>query len=192
MRRTVRATKQQRHESLQAMIADNPFMTDLELARKLGVSIQTIRLDRLDLAIPELRERMKTMAENSYDAIRSLSPHEVIGEVVELEIGKQGISVFDITHDHVFLRTNIARGHHIFAQANSLAVAVINDEIALTANAQIRFIRQVHLGEQCIAQAKVMHTDEERNKVQVEVKTYVDKKVVFQGMFLIHHADSVE
>ena len=30
--------------------------------RKFGVSIQTIRLDRLELGIPELRERMKHMA----------------------------------------------------------------------------------------------------------------------------------
>ena len=33
----------------------------------------------------------------------------------------------------MFSRTGIARGHHVFAQANSLAVAVINDAIALTA-----------------------------------------------------------
>ncbi len=59
---------------------------------------------------------------------------------------KSGISIFEIREEHVFSRTGIARGHHVFAQANSLAVAVINDEIALTSSADIRFVRSVKLG----------------------------------------------
>ena len=45
---------------LQQTIKSTPFITDEELAGKFGVSIQTIRLDRLELSIPELRERIKT------------------------------------------------------------------------------------------------------------------------------------
>ena len=49
------------------------------MAKKCGVSIQTIRLDRMELGIPELRERIKRMAEENFDQVRSLSPEEVIG-----------------------------------------------------------------------------------------------------------------
>ena len=54
-----RLPKRQRQQQLLQAIEDNPFMTDEELMRTFQVSIQTVRLDRLELGIPELRERMK-------------------------------------------------------------------------------------------------------------------------------------
>ncbi|GIO36292.1 transcription factor FapR [Paenibacillus antibioticophila] len=183
-----RVPKKERQQQLVKLIEDNPFMTDQELTRHLKVSIQTIRLDRLELGIPELRERMKLMAERSYDQVRSLPLHEVIGEVVDLQLDRSGISIFEIREEHVFSRTGIARGHHVFAQANSLAVAVINDEIALTFSADIRFIRSVHLGEKCIAKAYVRQTPELKGKAKVEVFTYVGEEMVFQGNFVIYRS----
>lgn len=150
------------------------------------VSIQTVRLDRMELGIPELRERLKVMAERSFDQVRSLPLHEVIGDVIDLQLDRSGISIFEIGPEHVFSRTKIARGHHIFAQANSLAVAVIDEEIALTASADIRFIRSVRLGERCIAKAYVRGNANRAGKVNVEVFTYVSDELVFQGNFLIY------
>lgn len=160
-------------------------MTDRELNRRLKVSIQTIRLDRLELGIPELRERLKLMAERSYDSVRSLPMHEIIGDIIDLQLDKSGISIFEIREEHVFSRTGIARGHHIFAQANSLAVAVIDDEIALTASADLRFVRPIRLHEKCIAKAYVRSGPGERSKAKVEVITYVGEEMVFQGHFVV-------
>lgn len=174
------------------MIEANPFITDQELTRQLKVSIQTIRLDRMELGIPELRERMKLMAERSYDQVRSLPLHEVIGEIVDLQLDKSGISIFEIREEHVFSRTGIARGHHVFAQANSLAVAVINDEVALTFSADIRFVRSVHLGEKCIAKAYVRPSSGQKGKAKVEVFTYVGEEMVFQGNFVIYRSTGEE
>ncbi|CDN41995.1 Transcription factor FapR [Paenibacillus sp. P22] len=183
-----RLPKKQRHQQLLGLLDDNPFVTDRELTRLLRVSIQTIRLDRMELGIPELRERMKLMAERSYDAVRSLPLDEVIGEIVDLQLDKSGISLFEIGEEHSFSRTGIARGHHIFAQANSLAVAVINDEIALTATADIRFLRSVRLGEKCIAKAYVRSNTGQRSKAKVEVFSYVGDEMVFEGHFVIHRS----
>ncbi|WP_091226395.1 transcription factor FapR [Fontibacillus panacisegetis] len=180
--------KRARQQQLVKMIDENPFITDQELQRQLKVSIQTIRLDRMELGIPELRERMKLMAERSYDQVRSLPLHEVIGEIVDLQLDKSGISIFEIREEHVFSRTGIARGHHVFAQANSLAVAVINDEIALTFSADIRFIRSVQLGEKCIAKAYVRPVSGNSGKAKVEVFTYVGEEMVFQGNFVIYRS----
>lgn len=190
-----RLPKKQRHQHLLKLIEDNPFVTDRELTRELKVSIQTIRLDRMELGIPELRERMKQMAEHSYDQVRSLPLDEVVGEVVDLQLDKSGISIFEIRDEHVFSRTLIARGHYVFAQANSLAVALINDEIALTASADIRFLRQVHLGEKCIAKAYVRSMNGHKGKAKVEVFTYVGEEMVFQGNFVIYRStgeDNIE
>jgi acyl-coenzyme A thioesterase PaaI-like protein len=183
-----RLPKRQRQQQLAKVIDENPFITDEELTRKFKVSIQTIRLDRLELGIPELRERIKLMAEKSYDQIRSLPLHEVIGDVIDLQLDKSGISIFEIGEQHVFSRTQIARGHHVFSQANSLAVAVINDEVALTAAADIRFIRSVKLHEKCIAKAYVRSISGEKGKAKVEVFTYVGDELVFQGNFVIYRS----
>lgn len=181
-----RLPKRQRHQELGAYIESHPFVTDEELTKRFEVSIQTIRLDRMELGIPELRERIKQMAEQSLDPIRSLPLHEVIGEVIDLQLDKSGISMFDMKEEHVFSRTKIARGHHIFSQANSLAVAVINDEIALTASATIRFVRQVKLHERCIAKAYVRSIS--KGKAKVDVQTFVGDELVFEGRFLIVHS----
>lgn len=126
------------------------------------------------------------MAEQSYDQVRSLPPHEVIGEIIDLQLDKSGISLFEIKEEHVFSRTKIARGHHIFAQANSLAVAVINDAIALTASADIRFVRPVKLNEKCVAKGYVRTVT--RGTAKVEVSTYVNDEMVFEGNFVIYHS----
>ncbi len=185
-----RLPKKERHQQLLKIIEDNPFITDQDLTRMLRVSIQTIRLDRMELGIPELRERLKLMAEQSYDQVRSLPIDEVIGDIVDLQLDRSGISILEIKQEHVFSRTKIARGHHLFAQANSLAVAVIDDEIALTASADIRFVRQVKLGEKCVAKAYVRSISGERHKAKVEVFSYVGDELVFQGHFIIFRSNT--
>lgn len=52
-----RMQKQERQRRLRQLIADNPFITDQGLADRLGVSVQTVRLDRLELGIPDMRTR---------------------------------------------------------------------------------------------------------------------------------------
>lgn len=181
-------SKKERQQQLLHIIAGNPFVTDRELTRQLKVSIQTIRLDRMELGIPELRERMKQMAEHSYDQVRSLPADEIVGDIVDLQLDKSGISIFEIKEEHVFSRNGIARGHYVFAQANSLAVAVINDEIALTASADIRFVRMVRLGEKCIAKAQVRSLAGRGGKAEVDVFIYVGEELVFQGYFKVYRS----
>lgn len=77
----------------------------------------------------------------------------------------------------------------MFAQANSLAVAVIDCPIALTASSDIRFLRPVKLGEKCIAKAYVRSKDD-RNKSKVELNTYVGDELVFQGNFVVYRSDA--
>ena len=84
---------------------------------------------------------------------------EVIGEVIDINLDENAISILDIKKEHVFNRNGIARGHHLFAQANSLAVAVINDELALTAKASILFTRPVKEMNVLLQKQKLRRTD---------------------------------
>ena len=150
------------------------------------VSVQTIRLDRMELGIPELRERIKDMAEGNFDRIRSLAPEEVIGEIVDLQLNQSGVSVLEIREEHVFSRNRIARGHHLFAQANSLAVAVIDADVVLTASAAIRFVKAGAPGGKVHCQGPRLKSTPHR--IQVDVETFVNEERVFQGVFDMYRA----
>lgn len=184
----MRKTKIERQRLLRETIEQTPFITDEELAKKFSVSIQTIRLDRMELSIPELRERIKTVAKNQWnETIRALPLEEVIGEIIDLELDKRAISILIIRPEHVFARNKIARGHHLFAQANSLAVAVINDELALTAKSELKFTRQVKLGDRIIAKANVIGKNDKGLTI-VQVDSFVNNEKVFTGLFHMYHS----
>lgn len=178
----MRLKKEDRQAQLLTKIEQTPFITDQELADIFLVSIQTIRLDRLELRIPELRQRIKSVATNQWsEKVKSLPVDEIIGEIIDLELDKRAISILNIKVEHVFSRNNIARGHHLFAQANSLAVAIIDDELALTNKSEIAFIRQVKLGEQVVCKAKVISKNEKHS--HIEINSYVKDELVFTGQF---------
>ncbi|AQQ53756.1 transcription factor FapR [Planococcus lenghuensis] len=176
--------KKERQQALIHTIQDNPFVTDEALAADFGVSVQTIRLDRMELAIPELRERIKHVAVQTFeDEVKSLPIHEVIGEIIDIDLDDRAISIFDVQNEHVFQRNQIARGHHLFAQANSLAVAVMNDELALTVRSDLRFLRPVKAGQRVVAKAEVTGREPKRNRAFVRVISTVDQVPVFTGEF---------
>jgi len=179
-----------RLKELSDYIDDNPFVTDEELAGEFGVSVQTIRLDRLELGIPELRERLKKYAEASYSQVKSLAGQEIIGQLLDLELEHAGLSLVEVTDDMVFQKNGIARGHILFAQANSLAVALIDAEVALTGLAKVSFLRPVKLGEKIVAKAVI--NSKNGNKYNISVTSRSDNEVVFQGEFRVFAVDRRE
>lgn len=183
-------TKNERQNQLNELLHNNPFITDEEIAQHFRVSIQTVRLDRLEKSIPELRERIKLVAKQNYDEVKSLPAEEVIGDIIDLQLDNEAISILDIREEHVFTRNQIARGHHLFAQANSLAIALIDDELALTSTATIRFVRPVKLGDRVIAKAEVSAINEDRTVV--DVQSYITDKIAFEGTFHVHRLDSIQ
>jgi acyl-coenzyme A thioesterase PaaI-like protein len=185
----MRKTKTERQQLLKERIKQSPFTTDEQLAKDFRVSIQTIRLDRMEMNIPELRERIKYVATNQWnETVKALPLDEVIGEIIDLELDKRAISILDITSELVFSRNKIARGHHLFAQANSLAVAVINDQLALTAKSEVKFTRQVIEGERVVAKAITQGKDE-KGRTIVHVNSFVDKEKVFTGLFFMYQSN---
>lgn len=175
--------KSKRQEKLLAYLKDNPFATDRELAKRFSVSVQTIRLDRLALGIPQLRERVSKVAREVYAQVKSLEAREVVGELIDIRLNQSGISILDIEEDMVLERNQIARGHHLFAQANSLAVAIIDAPVVLTGSARVRYKRPVKLGERVVAKAKVKV--QRANTYLVSVYSYVERDIVFKGQFIV-------
>lgn len=177
--------KKERQAELAKRLNEDPFLTDEDLSRDLNVSIQTIRLDRLEQNIPELRERIKDVAVKQRDEVRALPLNEIIGEVIDLQLDHSAISILDIKEEHVFYRNKIARGHYLFAQANSLCVAIINDELALTAKSEVNFKKPVRLGDRVITKATVLTKKNKRATIKVE--SSVKQSVVFKGLFEMYY-----
>mgnify|MGYP000920878303 FL=1 len=179
----MRLNKKERQKQLKIYIEKEPFATDEELADLFEVSIQTIRLDRLALGIPQVRERVKNVAEVAYAPLRSLQQSELVGDLIDIRLDEGGISILDIDESMVFQKTKIARGHHLFAQANSLAVAIIDAEVALTGSARVRYKRPLILEKRIIAKAVI--NVKKLNKFLVQVLSTVEDEVVFKGQFII-------
>lgn len=186
----VKYKKTERQSLLRDEVARDPFLTDEKLAEKFQVSIQTIRLDRLELNIPELRERIKHVAREESEKIRSLSLQEVIGEIIDIELNKQAISLFIIEEGHVFKKNQIARGHYLFAQANSLCVAVIDEPLALTKSANVEFLRQAKLHDKIVSKALVNEMD--NNNASISVESRVEGRLIFKGQFEMYYSDEGE
>lgn len=172
-----------RHALLQRKIQDNPFLTDSEIASILGVSIHTVRLDRLALGIPDSRERTRMVAEKVFSTVRSIRSEEVVGELVDVVLGKSGVSILETTQDMTLERTGVVRSHYIFAQADSLAMALVDSDVVLTGLANIKFKRPVKAGERLICKAEVIR--KKGNKYVVLATTRSTSGQVFRGKFVL-------
>ena len=106
--------KKERQRQLGLLLEENPFLTDGELAEHFTVSVQTIRLDRLEGGIPELRERLKTVASRTMqEEVKSLHSDEIIGDIIDIELDKRALSIFDVTKI-MFSNAMVLRGGIIF------------------------------------------------------------------------------
>lgn len=177
-----RRLKRARQEQLAAEVRKNPFLTDEELAETFNVSIQTIRLDRLALGIPEVRKRIMSVAEEVHGSIRSLREGELVGQLLDINPGEYAISMLEVTEDMVSEFGHV-RGQLLFAQANSLALAVIDADVVLTGSARVRFKRPVLQGEKVVAKAVVK--TRKSNSFLVSTYLKVDGEIVFKGHFIM-------
>ena len=175
--------RQSRHDKLAGILADSPMITDSELASRLGVSISTVRLDRALMGVPELRERIRTMAQTAVSKLQSLSPAEVIGELLELEPDKWALSVLRTAKDMAFRFTDIVSDNYVYSQASSIAVAAIKAANVIIDSMRGEYKGHAKVGDILIARAKV-GVNHEGRKI-VSVRTSVGDKEIFVGRFII-------
>ena len=178
----------ERQARIQKEIEDNPFITDEELAALLKVSIHTIRADRRKTGIPEVRKRTKEVAFTIFGESKTLSAQEIIGDLLEIDPDHSGLSLLDTTPDMGMEKSGIIRGHMLFAQANSLANAIVDADVALTGEATVKFLAPVRVGERILAKAQV--TKEKGRQKEVEVIMKTKQNLVFKGSFVIYGLSS--
>lgn len=184
MKKNLSLTREERLVELDRRIGENPMVTDEELARGLKVSIHTVRADRQRLGIPEARQRTKDLAAGLYATAKSLTAQEIVGDLLEIGLDQEGLSLLETTGEMGIKKSGIVRGHTLFAQANSLAAAVVDADVVLTSEAQIKFISPVKVGEKVLAKAQVLTENGRKREVEVVLKT--KERVVFRGQFTVY------
>ena len=183
---TRRTQKEKRHELLQNIVMEDPFHTDEELSERLSVSVPTIRLDRFELKIPELRERVKRLAEENQVKVKSMSGIDIVGQIVDIELDNYGVSVLETDDSMVFEKTKIVRGQFVYAFAESLAMAVINENAALVGVANIKYTQPVYSGTRLIARCELKEARIITGKrYLVWTRIHNQDTEVFRGKFIL-------
>jgi acyl-coenzyme A thioesterase PaaI-like protein len=177
--------KIERQRRIKEYILRDPFLSDKKLAELFNFSVQTIRLDRLEMGIPEMRKRIIKVAKETSlaDQVKSLKRDEIIGELIDIELGKSGIAILKTVKSMTFNRTGIIRSHYIFSLADSLAISIIDAEVALTGIARLRYKIPVYTGQTLVAKARVAQKKGNKYLVSVHVKS--NHEEVFTGKLVI-------
>ena len=179
--------KTERHQEIKKVLKNNPFFTDEELSEKFGVSVQTIRLDRMSLNIPELRERVKSVATKNLQKVKSLGEGEIVGELIDLQLNKNAISILQTDESMAFTKTKIIKGYYIFAMAETLALAVIKSNVALIGVANVKNRVPVKAGQKLVAKAEVINKRGSEYFVRVWINVNNDQ--VFRSKFRLVSID---
>lgn len=182
--------RQKRHKKLMKLLQSDPMMSDSDLARELGVSIGTIRLDRGILNVPELRERTRIMAESASSRLTSMKQDEILGEVIELDPNRLALSVLQTNREYAFRHTDLIADHYIYTQAASLAIAVIKEDLVIVGAARARFKSYARIGDRLMACAKV--GTHKKNKYVVSVHTRIGNKEIFVARFVVVAVEKLE
>lgn len=179
------SAKQQRQAALLEKLKQDPFLTDEELSGLFGVSIPTIRFDRAELGVAQYRERVKSMARRAVAAKDGGA--EPAGEVLDLNVMKDGVSVFVPDESMTFPDSSIVRGCHIYAFAEAMAVAVIGANAALVEVANIKYKQPVAAGSKLFAKSEVVRIKDNEYIVWVKIKFQMNE--VFRSKFILSAVD---
>jgi len=172
------SAKAGRHLALSRYLEANPLLTDEELADRLGVSVQTVRLDRGELSIPELRERLKRMVASTRHAALDCLPPGPLPEP-----GAAYAPVETVITPAMVAGRGLNGSDYLFVLANRLALNLVNGGISTTRAAKGSFKRPLKVGERTLTKAVV--TEQKGYKYMVRVTSLAGDEVVFEGKFLV-------
>ncbi len=180
---SINVPKNKRQENIRKKISNDPFILDQHLSKMFRVSIQTIRLDRLEMGIPEMRKRVFNLAQKESSKVKALNKNEIIGDLIDIELGKSGISTMQTTKEMAFDKNKLVRSHYIFSLADSLAMVIIDSDAVLTGIARLRYKNPVYVGQRLVAKARIV--TKKSNKYLVSVHIRSDHVEVFTAKLIM-------
>jgi len=180
-------SKKQRQKMLTERIEQDPFLTDEELSEMFEVSIPTIRFDRAELGVAEYRERIKDVARSVFQKKKQPILNNPMGELLDLNLFKDGISVFVPDENMTFANSDVVRGCFIYSFAEMLATTVIDADVALVEVANIKYKQPVVCGSKLVAKSEVVRVKDNQYIVWVKIKHRLAE--VFRSKFILSVVD---
>lgn len=169
-----------RREALRGALARDPLLTDVDLAARLQVSVATVRLDRLALGIPEVRDRARAVAE------RSLLRPGVLrlrGEVLDLIPGVSGLALLEADASE-------PGDPGLFADAEVLALSVSGIPAGTVEVVNVKFRRAAGPQGRLVAKAEVLRGAEPADRARrqrrvVLVQIRAGEQTVLRAKFAV-------
>lgn len=182
--RKLRNDKDARRELLKSKIELEPLLTDEELAVMFSVSIQTVRLDRVALGIPEVRERAKRLAvqpkEQLHEEIRL---NDDMGDLLELSISNFAMAMLEITPQMIEGKSKLEQGYCLYKQAVALSLAVLNAPSAYLGEVYLKFLGHLSVGDRIFARAELSGRVDDIYRVKVTALRNAQE--VFRAKFIM-------
>ncbi len=166
-----------RRRALRACLQADPLLTDEGLALRLGVSVQTVRLDRRALGIPQVRGRLRAVAERALGRLDDAWS----GAVLDLEPGRSATAVMEGVGD----AGDAASDPGLFAGAESLALAASGLDLAVVEMVNVKFSRPAEAEGRLLARAEVVRRHEPGQRCVVLVQIRRDNRTLLRAKFRV-------
>ena len=162
-------SREERHQQLLRFLTEDPLQTDEVLANRLGVSVPTVRLDRMALGVPALRRRSQQLAEQMLQGPPLRDEINSLGELVALERGSSARAQMTITPPMAVGVAGAVPTYFLLAHAERLVYTVAGGEVVLTGLVNAKCYRPVRDGELLESHAQVIRRHHGRVVVLVEM-----------------------
>ncbi len=162
-------SRQERHRRLLGILAQDPLQTDQSLAKRLGVSVPTIRLDRMALGIPALQGRSQALAKQMLRVEASSEPADTLDDVVSFVAGHSAQASLVIDRNTPVIRQGVVPAYFLLAQAERLVYRVVGRENVLPGLVYARYLRPVQNGERLHMAVDMIRKTRERVVVVVQI-----------------------
>lgn len=177
------ARQRRRRDALREALRHEPLLTDAALAERFAVSVQTVRLDRLALGIPEVRGRARAVAERSLRVGAPLG-----GEVLDLEPGVSAVAL--LGGGMLAGGAGPASDPALFADAEALALAASGIAPAEVRLVNVKFPRAAPAEGRLVAKAEVLRrrggAGADRRVVLVQIRA--GDRPVLRAKFVVGRA----
>lgn len=181
-------SREERHQQLLQLLTEDPLQTDESLAQRLGVSVPTVRLDRMTLGVPALRRRSQQLAQRQ---LRNTEPSDMSfmpGELIFIERGTVVRAQLLVPRDMAAGIGGAIPTYSLLAHAERLVGQVVSGQVVLTAVVNVKCYRPIRGGELLLSEARVLR--HHRGRIVVLVQMTADHILVFRGKYAVNVMES--
>lgn len=177
-------SREERHQRLLRCLTEDPLQTDESLAERLGVSVPTVRLDRMTLGVPALSRRSQKLAEQMLQAQPLPTEINQLGELVALERGVAARARMPLKPSMALGVGGSVPSYFLLAHAERLVYRVVGGEVVLTGVLNAKCYRPVRGGELLESEARVLRHQRGRAVVLVEITS--NRARVFRAKYAVN------